>query len=44
MITEVKLSAFVYRLFHKDFSVGENLHETVCKEMQTNYNFCNRSA
>ena len=42
-ITEVNLSAFVYRLFHEDFSpiLGTNglerhLHETVCKQMQIN--------
>ena len=38
-ILEVILFAFAYRLFHEDFSPIDgklHLHETVCREMQTN--------
>ena len=43
-ILEVNLFAFAYRLFHEDFSsidaaprrLKRNLHETVCRQMQTN--------
>ena len=43
-ILEVNLFAFAYKLFHEDFSPIEaeprrlerNLHETVCRQMQTN--------
>ena len=44
-ITEVNLSAFVYKLFHEDIFpiiginvvlVERNLHEIFCKEMQIN--------
>ena len=40
-ILEASLFAFAYRLFHEDFSsidgrLKRNLHETVCKQMQTN--------
>ena len=36
---EVNLFAFAYRLFHEDFSQiyeERNLHETVCRQIQTN--------
>ena len=40
-ILEVNLFAFANRLFHEDFSaingaLERNLHETVCRQMQTN--------
>ena len=40
-ILEVNLFAFAYRLFRRDFlptrvEWGENLYETVCRQMQTN--------
>ena len=40
-ILEVDLFAFAYRLFLEDFSsidgaLKRNLHETVCRQMQTN--------
>ena len=40
---KVNLSVFAYRMFHEDFSLTDgarqlkrNLHETVCRQMQTN--------
>ena len=35
---DVNLFAFAYRLFHEDLSPinGVHLHETVCRQMQTN--------